>query len=410
MEELKRFIKNNKILFRLLKFLLLHLRYAKSIFMKDYYAQLKQFKYESSCEIKEKGFHCWFGYYDKSPINYSGEYVLYAKAKDHSNPGQHIDICIYEIKTGKSKKIGETAIWNWQQGSMAQWVGERTISFNFFNSINQKYVTRQVSIDNPNDIKEINRAAYCYNSSFSKYLSLNFYRLDLFAKGYGYPYDVDSMDYNNDGIWEIEIQTNQVRLILSLKTIIEYEEKNYRELQHYVNHVAYTPDEKSIIFIHRWQQKGGEFKSRLLKYNLLTQSLVTLLDNGHVSHYCWKNDNWILIFATDSKNQIGYIEVNINTKEIIRQEGLPSEDGHPSYSNNHNMILTDSYPNLRRYQYLFMFDIATRELYKIDKLWSPFRYFNDERCDLHPRWSYDNRYICVDNTSSGYRSLKIYKL
>lgn len=410
MGALKRFIKSNDFLFSSLKSCLLYLRYTKSLFRKDQYASLTQYQIDSSFEIKEKGYHCWFGYYDKSPINPSGEYVVYGRAKDHSIPGQPIDICIYDIKSGNSKKIGETTTWNWQQGCMAQWIGARIVSFNCYNSQSKKYVTRQVSIDNPNEIKELNRAAYYYNSSFSKFLSLNFYRLDLFAKGYGYPYDVDSMEYLKDGVWEVEVGSNQEKLILSLQTIIDYEAKDYKDLLHYVNHVAYTPDEQSIIFIHRWQQKGGEFKSRLLKYNLSTQSLETLLDNGHVSHYCWKDDNWLLIFATNSMEQKGYMEVNIKTKETILIEGLPMEDGHPSYSNGRDLVLTDTYPSLRRYQYLFMFDVATRQLYKLDKLWSPFRYFNDERCDLHPRWSYDNKYICADNTSSGYRGLKIFKL
>ena len=378
--------------------------------MKDQYYQLDQFQYKSSFEIKEKGYHCWFGYYDKSPINPSGEYVLYGKAKEHSIPGQWIDICIYEIKTGRNKKIGETNTWNWQQGCMAQWIGERTVSFNHYNCINNKYITRQVSIDNPNNVKDYDRAAYNYNSIFSKYLSLNFYRLDLFAKGYGYPYCVDSMDYSKDGIWEIEVDTNQAKLILSLQSIIDYEAKDYKNLLHYVNHVAYTPNNKSIIFIHRWQLNGGEFISRLLKYDFTTKSLETLLDNGHVSHYCWKDEYLLLIFATNSNKQKGYMEVNIKTKESYMIDGLPLEDGHPTYSNDRNLILTDSYPNQRRYQFLFIYDNVTRKLYKMDKLWSPFKYFNDERCDLHPRWNYDNSYICADNTSSGYRGLKIYKL
>ena len=343
-------------------------------------------------------------------VNLSGEYVVYGKAKDHLNPGQPIDIYIYEIKTGKSKKVGETTTWNWQQGCMVQWIDDRTISYNCYDSKKNKYVTRQTSIDTPNEIKNFDRAAYCYNSSFSKFLSLNFYRLDLLAKGYGYPFYVDSMDYSQDGIWEVDVRTNQAKLILSLQTIIDYMPKDYKELMHYVNHVAYTPDEGSIIFIHRWQQKGGEFKSRLLKYGLSTQSLETLLDNGHVSHYCWKDDSWLLIFATNSKNQKGYMEVNMTTKDTVLKNGLPSEDGHPSFSNVRDLILTDTYPSFRRYQYLFIFDVATRQLYKMDKLWSPFRYFNDERCDLHPRWSSDNKYICADNTSSGFRGLKIFKL
>ena len=239
---------------------------------------------------------------------------------------------------------------------------------------------------------------------------MNFFRLDIYAKGYGYPYQVDSMEWDKDGIWEVNVESNTSKLILSLERVVNYRPKDYLKLQHYINHVAYTPDEKSIIFIHRWQVKGGEFVSRLLLYHLDTDVLETLLDYGHVSHYCWKNAETLFIYATNEKNMKGYMEVNIVTKKVRMIEGLPDEDGHPSFSQDRKIILTDTYPNKGRKQYVFLFDTTMCCLYVLDTLWSPFRYFNENRCDLHPRWSYDNKYVCVDNTASGFRSLKLYRV
>ena len=239
---------------------------------------------------------------------------------------------------------------------------------------------------------------------------MNFFRLDIYAKGYGYPDQVDSMEWNKDGIWEVNVESNTSKLILSLERVVNYRPKDYLKLQHYINHVAYTPAEKSISFIHRWQVKGGEFVSRLLLYHLDTDVLETLLDYGHVSHYCWKNAETLFIYATNEKNMKGYMEVNIVTKKVRMIEGLPDEDGHPSFSQDRKIILTDTYPNKGRKQYVFLFDTTKCSLYVLDTLWSPFRYFNENRCDLHPRWSYDNKYICVDNTASGFRSLKLYRV
>ena len=104
------------------------------------------------------------------------------------------------------------------------------------------------------------------------------------------------------------------------------------------------------------------------------------------------------------------MEVNIVTKKVRMIEGLPDEDGHPSFSQDRKTILTDTYPNKGRKQYVFLFDTTKCCLYVLDTLWSPFRYFNENRCDLHPRWSYDNKYVCVDNTASGFRSLKLYRV
>lgn len=407
---IKRKIRSNALFFKTFKAVLLYVRFLKSLSEEDQYKKLKKIKYTDSFEIHEKGYHCYFGYYDKSPINQTSKYIIYLRVKDKHNNDLPVDICLYDIDSKKISKIGETVTWNWQQGCMLQWLTTNTISFNSYNPKHKNYECKIIDVNEPTNIKTINRAVYSYNRDHSKYLSLNFNRLDLFAKGYGYPFAVDDMDYSKDGIWEVDVRTNTNKLILTLETIINFNPKNYNNMQHYVNHVAYTVDENSIIFIHRWQMKGGEFKSRLLIYNLHNKTLDTLLDNGHVSHYCWKDDRTLFIYATDANLQKGYMEVDIKNKKTKMIKGLPLEDGHPSYSNDRKIILTDTYPNHRRFQYLFCYDVDNKKLNVLDKLWSPFRYFNEQRCDLHPRWSNDNNFICVDNTNTGYRGIKVYKL
>lgn len=381
-----------------------------SLFTKDKYSNLNKFPVLECFEIEEKGFHCYFGYYDKSPVNQTGEYVAFLKIKNGVCPGDMAYICIYNIATGLISTVGQTDTWNWQQGCMLQWVKKDTLAYNSYNKNGDKYETKIININDPSSTISINKASYSFNRDFSKYLSLNFYRLELYAKGYGYPYKVDVMDDGKDGIWEIDVAHNRCKLILDLDSIIKWEPKEYFGCQHYINHVAYSPDEKSIIFIHRWQLSGGEFKSRLLRYDLTNEKLYVLLDNGHVSHYCWKDQEHLLIYATDSKSVKGYLILNIFSKITKLVAGLPDEDGHPSYSYDNKMILTDTYPNKKRKQHLFVYDVNDRQLKLVDKLYSPFKYFNDERCDLHPRWSMDNKYICVDTTSSGYRGLKLYKI
>lgn len=137
---------------------------------------------------------------------------------------------------------------------------------------------------------------------------------------------------------------------------------------------------------------------------------MTLLDNGHVSHYCWKSKDELMIFATNEKREKGYMVVNIETGKNYLLEGLPTEDGHPTYSKDGEWVVTDTYPDNQRNQYLFLYHTEDKKLYRVDKLYSPFKYFNEVRCDLHPRWSVDNNYLLVDNTTEGIRTLKIYKV
>lgn len=406
---IKRFIKSNAWLFLGLKKLLLYFRYMKSIGKKSRYAKLPQFAVEESMAISAKDYHCWFGYYDKSPINANGNYTLFLKVAKNAKEGDEAEVCICDMQSKEQTTIGRTRTWNWQQGAMEQWVDEQTVSYNSYDIEKKEYKTVRVNIET-GESSITTRAVYFYTKDFTKYLSLNFHRLEIYAKGYGYPFDADSMDTNQDGIWEVNVQGKDVKFILSLAEVMTFEKKDYMQCQHYINHVAYCPDERNIIFIHRWQVKGGEFVSRLLKYDLLEKKLMTLLDNGHVSHYCWKNDKELMIFATNERKQKGYMLVNIETGVNAMLEGLPSEDGHPTFSKDGNWVVTDTYPNNHRDQYLFLYRTADKKLFRVDKLYSPFKYFNENRCDLHPRWSKDNQYILVDNTSKGLRTVNIYKV
>ena len=404
---IKRFIKSNSWLFEGMKQVLLYIRYLRSIGKKSKYETLSRYEIIESINVYNKGYHCYFGYYDKSPLNLDSQIALFLKVAKNSKGGDAAEVCLYDIQSKTQKTIGNTRTWNWQQGAMEQWVDEKTVSYNSYDEEKKEYMAVRVNIET-GETSATARGAYFYNKSFTKYLSLNFYRLDRFAKGYGYPFEVDSMEPDKDGIWEVHVGNNESNLILSLSEVMAFEPKDYMQCQHYINHVAYCPDERYIIFIHRWQVRGGEFVSRLLKYDLQEKKLMALLDNGHVSHYCWKSPKELMIFATNEKNKKGYMVVDIETCKNYLLEGLPTEDGHPTYSKDGQWIVTDTYPNHHRNQYLFLFNTSEKKLYKVDKLYSPFKYFNENRCDLHPRWSMDNKYLLVDNTARGMRTLKIY--
>lgn len=404
-----RFIKSHDGLFLFLKQGLIYFRYLKSIGKRGRHDYLQQYVTVEKIVVSEKGKHCYFGYYDKSPLDSKSQRALFVRLPKEAKEGDLADVCLYDMTSKTQTVIGMTNAWNWQQACMEQWMNDDVVSYNRFDKGKKEY---QVVLHNilTGEDKVLERAAYAYNKVFSKYLSLNFYRLDKFAKGYGYPYQVDSLDENEDGIWEVDVETGDIKLILTLSDVMAYNSHYSEGIQHYINHVTYCPDENYVMFIHRWQERGETFTSRLLLFNKETGEITTILDNGHVSHYCWKNEKELLIYATNKEKQKGYMIVNIYTGETSMVEGLPLEDGHPSYSADGRWILTDTYPNNGRKQYLFLFDTERKELKLVDKLWSPFKYYNEFRCDLHPRWSKDNRYVVVDNTATGVRTLNIYRV
>ena len=56
------------------------------------------------------------------------------------------------------------------------------------------------------------------------------------------------------------------------------------------------------------------------------------------------------------------------------------------------------------------FDLKNNKTYELVALYSPLRYRGQVRCDLHPRWDRDGKFVCVDTTSNGKREMLIIDL
>ena len=67
------------------------------------------------------------------------------------------------------------------------------------------------------------------------------------------------------------------------------------------------------------------------------------------------------------------------------------------------MVVTDTYPDRRRIQSLYV--MTGKRVKRIARVFSPFKYGGDTRCDLHPRWSKDGKQICFDASFGGKRSV-----
>ena len=79
-------------------------------------------------------------------------------------------------------------------------------------------------------------------------------------------------------------------------------------------------------------------------------------------------------------------------------------DGHCSYSPDGNLIITDTYPNRKRLANVFVCK-ENGNVKRIASLFAPFRYDNDVRCDLHPRWNHAGNKVCIDSVHEGKRRL-----
>ena len=87
-------------------------------------------------------------------------------------------------------------------------------------------------------------------------------------------------------------------------------------------------------------------------------------------------------------------------------------DEHPSFSPDRKLVVTDSYPDRARIQYIKVMDgdVRKTKVNVVAKVFAPFKYDNDTRCDLHPRWNHARNKICFDSVFEGHRGLYTVKL
>ena len=361
----------------------------------------------------------FFGYYDKSPWDISDRYVLCLQANNtwkDVNPREKANIILIDTKQNFSnseriKKIADTLTWNVQQGCMLQWLGPDFSSKIIYNDFyDNKYVaiildiyTRQKRI--------ISMPIYTVSNDGKTALSLDFSRLYNLRPGYGYynlPEITNGINLPKEpAVWKIDLTTGHIQPILSYTDFACFNSR--KEMQdscaiHKVNHLMLNPKGNRFMLLYRWFVNGRKY-TRLITCNTDGTDKYLLLDNDMVSHCCWKNDEEILAFANHKSNGIGYYLLKDKTKSFKYYWDELKSDGHPSYSPNRKLIVTDSYPNRIRMQQLYIMQEETGRIQTVSKVFAPFKYDNDTRCDLHPRWNHKGNQICFDSVFEGKRGL-----
>ena len=357
----------------------------------------------------------FFGYYDKSPEDASGRYVLCLKAEDTwsdvapTTPAQIllIDTSKSESDPERVKQIAVTRTWNVQQGCMMQWLVpdfDHEIIYNDFRG--GRYVSVVLDVFSGTE-RVLAIPVYSVAADGSFALTLDFSRLHRLRPGYGYsniPEETANQKIpDGTAIWKLDIVSNTVSPVLPYTAFSSFEpRKEMAGAEHKVNHIMLSPSGKRFMVLHRWFD-GQRKYTRLVTVNVDGSEMYNLSDDDMVSHCYWKNDEEIIAFENKRGQGAGYYLMKDKSCEYRRLWPHISSDGHPSYSPDGRLVLTDTYPNRKRMAILKVLNEDFNIV--IAKVFAPFKYDNDTRCDLHPRWSRDGKRVYFDSVFEGHRGL-----
>jgi len=362
--------------------------------------------------------HSFFGYYDKTPWDVSGRWLLGMQASFMDRPPAAEDVLrIGLIDTADNHAwipLADTRAWNWQQGCMLQWLnGGRTQEIIFNDRRDGRFISRILNIETRRE-RAIERPVYGVNRSGTHAVSLNFARLHNQRPGYGYaglpdPWANDPVPAD-DGLYTVDLATGATRLVLSVAEAAATRPRpDFAGPVHRFNHVQFSTDDRRYACLHRWKRPTEEVgTTRLLAMNIDGSDRRCLADDDMVSHYDWLDGHRILAWARQHKIGDRYFLFD-ETSGSATAIGTPvlNCDGHCSFSPDRQWILTDTYPDATQHRTLLLFHWATGRRVDIGRFLSPATRW-DIRCDLHPRWSPDGRKVCIDSVHEGCR--RIYQL
>ena len=359
----------------------------------------------------------FFGYYDKCPWDKSGRYLLSMRAKDtwsEPDPNCEAEIILIDTMDNSAKKIATTRTWNVQQGCMVQWLGPDYSSRILYNDLrDEKYCAIVLDLVSGKE-RELPIPVYSVSADGKTALSLDFSRLHNLRPGYGYsalPEGTKGVALPDEiCIWRLDIESGSITPLLKYADFACFQprpEMLESGAVHKVNHLMLSPNGKRFIVLYRWFC-GQRKYTRLITCNIDGKDMYVLSDDDMVSHCYWKNDEEILAFERKKESGPGYYLMRDKTQEWKHLWPQLNNDGHPSFCpTDDTMVVLDTYPSSKRMQDIKVAHDNSENVKTLARVFSPFKYDNDTRCDLHPRWSWDGKKICFDACFEGYRGLYV---
>lgn len=368
-----------------------------------------------------EGLH-FLGYYDVTPWDASGRYMLALEVNFQDRPPTPEDVAtigVIDTAEGNTwRPLGETRAWNWQMGTRLQWLPSAADQLVIHNDRREgRFVAVIRDAFTGAEEEVVQRPIYALNPAGTEAVSLNFARVARTRPGYGYVGVEDPSEGElcpeDDGIWWVDLRTGESELVISLAEAAAIEHRSDMDgAEHWFNHLLWSPDGQRFIFLHRWKPPDERsWFTRLLTANPDGTEIRLLADDDLVSHFDWRDPSHILAWArvagvgdyfflfTDAADPC--------PQPVVVGRDVLTCDGHCSYSPDRRWILTDTYPDAQHERTLVLYEEASGGRLDVGRFYSPPELSGEIRCDLHPRWSRDGRKVCIDSAHEGRRQVYV---
>jgi len=243
-------------------------------------------------------------------------------------------------------------------------------------------------------------------------ISINFSRMRITRPDYGYggegqePYSLIRFP-DNDGMFLVNLETGEAKLIVSLSQIKDMVPDISGDGIEYFNHTLFSREGSKVFWLAR---AIPDWNTRAFTVNREGTDIRRCFpDQWGGSHFDWLNNNELMITASFEGRQYGHILFSVGDNNYKRlANGLLDYDGHGTFSPDGNWMITDTYPGEGlREQKIYLMDMKTQAVLSLGRFIEPKEYKGHWRCDLHCRWSPNGDMIGFNSTHTGSRQVYI---
>ncbi|MBP3376688.1 MAG: hypothetical protein J6L83_07980 [Clostridia bacterium] len=364
----------------------------------------------------DDGYDYFFAYYDLQPYDKESKIHLTHRVKFHDRIPTAEDICEVGYITLCDKvfhKVAKTRAWNFQQGAQLQWFDDESIFYNDFRNGEFCGVIKNIFTGAE---REICKPLANLSADRRWGLSINFPRVWDFRAGYGYcnyrDRFFDEKAPEEDGIFLVDIENNIAKLIIDYATLREaFPQKPHCDHKLVVNHITFNPSSSRFLFLLRdFPEEGSTWGTMLITANRDGSEMRKLTDYTGNSHYNWKNDHEIMIYAQLPEWGIYFIDDETGERVKLDDADINFGDTHCNYHPDRTCFIGDGYPwpdPLRRR--IWMYDFESERSVMVAQIYADPDFYGDYRCDLHDRFNRDGTLVSFDALGEGNRRICQFK-
>jgi hypothetical protein len=401
----------------------------------------------------------FFGYYSHSPLSRDNQNLLLIKIDFNGRDlvkEDRAEIGYFNLLTGIWVKAGSTSAINWQQGAMLQWLGPDNNSYFIHNDqLQDRFISKIVNVNTGLSL-DMPFPIYDVHPNGKTALTFNFERYN-YCRAYSYEGIVDPKWSKpidpEDGIFEMNLETGIRKLLIKTSDIVNFEKDLDRSPEnfHWLEQADWNFTGTKFRFTHRYGI-GDNYTTRIFVADQDGSKLhcVKGFNDYSYTHSGWKTDISFVVYATKTKkigelyssislkkswflssaiklyrqlkpylskkivsyatSTAGYFLIDENgEKKRLISTGILYKDGHPSWTLNGRYMLTDTYADENSYRHLLLYDIDKDTVHHLGSFFSPINNYG-YRCDLHPRFSFDNQFIIIDTAHNMNRQVLVLKI